>query len=158
MLRLYLALVALLLLSLRPALAETQARDRVALVIGMSAYETIPALKNTLNDARALAETLEGIGFQVDVLMDGPREQVLETLEDFAFRAETADLALIYYAGHGVSVQGETFLIPVDAKVAQAKDIVTAAVTLDQMEAAVSRARKMSVIILDSCRDNPFPM
>jgi uncharacterized caspase-like protein len=157
MLRLCLALTALLLLSLRPALAETQARDRVALVIGMSAYETIPALKNTLNDARALAETLEGIGFQVDVLMDGPRDQVLETLEDFAFRAETADLALIYYAGHGVSVQGETFLIPVDAKVTQAKDIVTEAVTLDQMEAAVARARKMSVIILDSCRDNPFP-
>ncbi len=157
MLRLCLALVAALLLALRPAAADTQASDRVALVIGMAAYESIPALKNTLNDARALAETLEGIGFRVDVLMDAPRDEVIAALDAFAFRAETADLALIYYAGHGVSVQGTTFLIPVDARVAQAKDIVSAAVTMGQMEAAVGRARKMSVLILDSCRDNPFP-
>jgi TPR repeat protein len=157
MLRLSFALVAVFLLFQRPALAETQASDRVALVIGMAAYETIPPLKNTLNDARALAETLEGIGFRVDVLMNAPRDEVLAKLEDFAFQAETADLALIYYAGHGVSVQGTTFLIPVDAQVTEARDIVTEAVTMGQMEAAIGRARKMSVLILDSCRDNPFP-
>jgi TPR repeat protein len=148
---LFLALLAF------PAASETRAKDRVALVLGMAGYQNIQALRNTVNDARALAETLKGIGFQVDVLMDATREETLAALENFAFKAETADIALVYYAGHGVSVQGTTFLIPVDAEVRQAKDIVSASVTMDQMLAAVDGARKMSIVILDSCRDNPFP-
>ena len=157
MLRLLLVLPALALFLFSPAAAETRASERVALVIGMSGYQTVPKLKNTINDARALAGTLEGMGFQVDVLMDATREETLEELEDFAFRAETADIALLYYAGHGVSVQGTTFLIPVDARVQAARDIVSASVTMDRMLAAVDGARKMSILILDSCRDNPFP-
>ena len=149
-------LLALLLL-MAPAQAETRAEDRVALVFGMAAYQNVTALKNTVNDATALARTLEQIGFRVDVQMDATREETLAALDKFAFEAETADIALIYYAGHGVSVQGTTFLIPVDAKVIQARDIVAASVTMDQMLAAVDGARKMSVVILDSCRDNPFP-
>lgn len=149
-------LLALLLL-MAPAQAETRAKDRVALVFGMAAYQNVTALKNTVNDATALARTLEQIGFRVDVQMDATREETLAALDKFAFEAETADIALIYYAGHGVSVQGTTFLIPVDAKVIQARDIVAASVTMDQMLAAVDGARKMSVVILDSCRDNPFP-
>ncbi len=150
-----LLLIAFLLLS--PASAETRASDRVALVIGMSSYGSIPRLNNTINDARALAATLEGIGFEVDVLMDATKDETLKELQDFAFRAETSDIAVIYYAGHGVSVQGTTFLIPVDAQVKVAKDIITTSVTSDQMEAALSGARKLSILILDSCRDNPFP-
>ncbi|MBL9048782.1 MAG: caspase family protein [Tabrizicola sp.] len=150
-----LSLLALLVLS--PALADSRAKDRVALVIGMAAYREVPALNNTINDARALAETLQAIGFDVDVLMDATREETEAALADFAFKAETADIALVYYAGHGVSVQGTTFLIPVDAKVRAARDIVDAAVTMDQMLAAVDGARRMSILILDSCRDNPFP-
>ena len=149
-------LLALLLL-MAPAQTETRAEDRVALVFGMAAYQNVTALKNTVNDATALARTLEQIGFRVDVQMDATREETLAALDKFAFEAETADIALIYYAGHGVSVQGTTFLIPVDAKVLQARDIVAASVTMDQMLAAVDGARKMSVVILDSCRDNPFP-
>lgn len=148
---LFLALLAL------PGLSETRAKERVALVFGMAGYQNIQGLRNTVNDARALAETLEGIGFQVDVLMDATRDETLAALDRFAFDAETADIALIYYAGHGVSVQGTTFLIPIDAQVRQAKDIVAASVTMDQMLAAVDGARKMSILILDSCRDNPFP-
>lgn len=156
MFRRLLALLLVIVLS-PPALAETRAEDRIALVIGMASYRSVTVLKNTISDASALAETLEGIGFDVDVLMDATRDETLQSLEDFAFRAETADIALIYYAGHGVSVQGTTFLIPVDAKVQEAKDIVTASVTMDEMLAAVDGARKMSILILDSCRNNPFP-
>jgi len=157
MVRCLLALPLLILLCLGPAQAQTRADDRIALVIGMASYRNVPVLKNTLNDASALAETLQGIGFKVDVLMDATRDETLDALEDFTFRAETAEIAVLYYAGHGVSVQGTTFLIPVDAKVRAAKDIVGAAVTMDQMLAAVDGARKMSILILDSCRDNPFP-
>ena len=152
-----LALPLCLLVFLSAAVAETRAKDRVALVFGMAGYQNITALRNTVNDARALAETLEEIGFHVDIRMDATRDEALAALEDFAFDAETADIALIYFAGHGVSVQGTTFLIPVDAKVREAKDIVTASVTMDQMLAAADGARKMSIVILDSCRDNPFP-
>lgn len=152
-----LALPLCLLFFVTTAMAETRAKDRVALVFGMAGYQNITALRNTINDAGALAETLEEIGFHVDVRMDATRDEALAALEDFAFDAETADIALIYFAGHGVSVQGTTFLIPVDAKVREAKDIVTASVTMDQMLAAADGARKMSIVILDSCRDNPFP-
>ncbi len=157
MLRCLLALPLCLLVLVTSALAETRAKDRVALVFGMAAYQNVPALRNTVNDATALARTLEEIGFHVDIQMDATREETLAALDKFAFEAETADIAVIYYAGHGVSVQGTTFLIPVDAKVREAKDIVTASVTMDQMLAAADGARKMSIVILDSCRDNPFP-
>jgi hypothetical protein len=159
MLRVLLALplLALCFLTPAPTRAETLASERVALVIGMSAYGAIPALKNTVNDARALGETLDGMGFDVEVLVDASRDETLQALSDFTFKAETADQAIIYYAGHGVSVQGTTFLIPVDAQVQAAKDIVTAAVTMDEMLAAVDGARRVGILILDSCRDNPFP-
>jgi uncharacterized protein len=156
MLHRFFALTLLMLLA-SPSLAETRAEDRIALVIGMASYQNVPALQNTINDARALAETLEGIGFDVNVLMDASRDETLTVLEDFTFRAETADIAMIYYAGHGVSVQGTTFLLPIDSKVLAAKDIVKASITMEQMLAAVDGARKMSILILDSCRDNPFP-
>ncbi len=155
--RFLLALPLLALLSFFPALADTVASDRMALVIGMSNYQTVPKLRNTINDANALADTLESIGFEVDTLIDAPRAEVEASLKDFAFRAETADLALIYFAGHGVSVQGTTFLVPVDAHVTSNKDIVTQAITLDDFLRAVDGARKMRIVILDSCRDNPFP-
>ena len=157
MLRQLLALPVCLLLLASAALAETRAKDRVALIFGMANYQNVTPLRNTVNDAGALAKTLEEIGFHVDLRMDATRAEALAALDSFAFEAETADIALIYYAGHGVSVQGTTFLIPVDAKVRQAKDIVTASVTMDQMLAAADGARKMSIVILDSCRDNPFP-
>lgn len=147
------------LLLLVPAVAssESRANERVALVFGMAQYQNVTPLKNTVNDASTLARTLEHIGFDVDVLMDATRQEAQDALERFSFKSETADIALIYYAGHGVSVQGTTFLIPVDAAVREAKDIVAASVTMDQMLAAADGARKMSIVILDSCRDNPFP-
>ena len=77
--RFLLALPVMALLSIFPALAETVASDRLALVIGMSDYQTVPKLQNTVSDAKALAETLEGIGFDVDVLIDAPRADVDET-------------------------------------------------------------------------------
>ena len=157
MFRRLIALPLCLLLLVSAALAETRAKDRVALVFGMANYQNVTALRNTISDAGALAKTLEDIGFDVDVRMDATKEEALAALDKFAFEAETADIALIYFAGHGVSVQGTTFLFPVDAKISEARDIVTASVTMDQMLAALDGARKMSILILDSCRNNPLP-
>ncbi|MEX0285061.1 MAG: caspase family protein [Paracoccaceae bacterium] len=132
------------------------AAERVALVVGMGAYQTIPTLANTTNDARGIADSLERIGFDVTLSIDAGANEFKRVLDEFAFRSETADLALIYFAGHGIEVQGENFLIPIDAKVASNTDVQRQSVSLKQMLAAVERARKMRIVILDSCRDNPL--
>lgn len=149
MLRLILAVLLILPASARAA-------DRVALVIGMGAYETVVALDNTTRDAIGVSDTLKAIGFEVTTLVDVPGADLRKTLDDFAFRAETAELAMVYFAGHGVEVQGENFLIPVDAKVTSNRDIQRQSVSLKELLAAVDGARKMRIVILDSCRDNPF--
>lgn len=132
------------------------ASDRVALVIGMAGYRSIEPLVNTRNDAEDLARTLEGIGFDVTLSQDATGADLRQTLDDFAFRAETADLALVYFAGHGVQVQGENYLIPVDADVRSNADVQRQSVSLGRLMKAVDRARKMRIVILDSCRDNPL--
>lgn len=138
-----------------PHIAEA-ARDRIALVIGMADYQFLPPLQNTHNDASGMAETLKGIGFDVTLSLDATAVQMTELLDDFAFRSEVADLALIYFAGHGIEVQGENFLIPIDANVASNLDVQRQSASLKQLLSAVDRARKMRIVILDSCRDNPL--
>lgn len=132
------------------------ASERVALVIGMRDYASVVKLDNTLNDARGISQTLEEIGFHVTTALDVKSDELRTLVDEFAFRTETADLALIYYAGHGVEVQGENFLIPVDAQVASNQDIQRQGVSLKQLLASVENARRMRIVILDSCRDNPF--
>lgn len=132
------------------------AADRVALVIGIANYSSIPALKNTVNDAVTISTTLEGVGFEVTRLIDATGAQIRTALDKFSFDAETADLALIYFAGHGVEVQGENYLIPANANVASNADVQKQSVSLKDFLTAVDSARKMRIVILDSCRDNPF--
>jgi len=122
----------------------------------MSDYQYIGTLKNTVNDARVISQTLDGIGFKVTTLLDAPHDELRKTIDEFSFESETADLALIYFAGHGVEVQGENFLVPVDANAKSNKDIQRYSVSLKDFMKSVDRARKMRIVILDSCRNNPF--
>ncbi|MEM9582861.1 MAG: caspase family protein [Pseudomonadota bacterium] len=146
-------LIACLMLVL-PSVAWSS--DRVALVMGIASYQYIGALDNTVNDANKIAETLDDIGFEVTKVLDASTQDMRTAVDEFAFRAETADLALIYFAGHGVEVQGENFLIPADAQVQSNLDVQRQSVSLDDLLEAVDKARKMRIVILDSCRDNPF--
>ena len=143
-------------LCLLTAVGAQAATDRIALVIGVADYQYLPPLENTRNDAVAMADTLEGIGFDVSLALDPGTSEMEQMLEDFAFRSEVADLALVYFAGHGIEVQGENFLIPADAKVASNLDVQRQSLSLKQLLNAVDRARKMRIVILDSCRDNPL--
>ncbi|MGI3170847.1 caspase family protein [Pseudooceanicola sp. C21-150M6] len=138
------------------AATTAQAADRVALVFGVAEYSSIPALDNTVNDARLISDSLRRIGFEVETAIDPTGEQMRDAIDAFAFRAETADLAMVYFAGHGVEVEGQNFLIPSDAEVSSNRDVQRQAVSLDDLLAAVDKARKMRIVILDSCRDNPF--
>ncbi|MGE3627771.1 MAG: tetratricopeptide repeat protein, partial [Hyphomicrobiales bacterium] len=130
---------------------------RVALVIGNSAYENASPLSNPQRDAAAIAETLRKVGFEtVTLASDAGRDTLVNALRDFASVAEKADWALVYYAGHGIEVNGINYLIPVDAKLSVDRDVQFEAVPLDQVLASVEQARKLKLVILDACRDNPF--
>ncbi len=150
-------ILAILLVS--GAVPAGAAGDRVALVIGMGDYEqteTVGTLDNTIRDAAALSRSLEGIGFEVTQSLNTPLKDLIDVLNTFAFRSETADLALIYFAGHGVQVQGENFLLPVDVNPRSNEDLRRQSVSLNDLLAVVDRARRMRIVILDACRNNPF--
>jgi tetratricopeptide (TPR) repeat protein len=138
------------------ALQPTQGR-RVALVIGNARYTNVTALVNPQHDADAMAESLRATGFEnVTVANDTSREKLVEALRRFASEAEKADWAVVYYSGHGMEVNGTNYLIPVEAKIASDRDVQFAAVPLDQVMAAVDGAKKLKLVLLDACRDNPF--
>jgi tetratricopeptide (TPR) repeat protein len=137
--------------------AAASAGRRVALIVGNGAYRHVPALDNPPRDAKLIAATLKDVGFQTVVLSnDLTRDKFFETLKSFAVEAEKADWALVYYAGHGFEIGGVNYLVPVDAKLAADKDAETEAVALEQVIAAVGGARKLRLVMLDACRDNPF--
>src|SRR5216683_322846 len=130
---------------------------RVALVIGNSAYQTVSGLPNTTNDARAIAEVLKADGFtSVRIILDMTRASMIASLNDFQREADTADWAVVYYAGHGLEVSGANYLVPIDAKLGDDRDIQDEAVSVDRILSAVENAKKLRLVMLDACRDNPF--
>ena len=130
---------------------------RIALVIGNSAYENVPALPNPARDAAFVADTLKRTGFEtVSVQINLRKDALITALRNFAAQAENADWAVVYYAGHGMEVGGINYLIPVDARIAADRDIGFEAVPLQQVLNAAERAKKLRLVILDACRDNPF--
>jgi uncharacterized caspase-like protein len=131
---------------------------RVALVIGNAAYLKWPRLENPGNDAVAVAAALESqIGFDKVVLKrDLTAEDFAATLDDFAKVAIGSDLALIYFAGHGMEVSGGNFLIPIDAKLSTATDLNLPGLPLDAVMRRLDGVRKLKLVILDACRDNPL--
>jgi uncharacterized caspase-like protein len=130
---------------------------RIALIVGNGAYRSVPALDNPPHDAKLVASALREVGFQTVTLSnDLTRDKFFEVLRAFASDAEKADWAVVYYAGHGFEIGGVNYLVPVDAKLAADKDAETEAVALEQVLAAVSGARRLRLVILDACRNNPF--
>jgi uncharacterized caspase-like protein len=148
------AICAVLFVGAEPA---TAAGERVALVIGNAAYAHMTALKTPINDARLVADKLRRLGF-TDVLeqYDLDIAAMLSALETFAMRAEGADWALIYYAGHGLELAGRLHLVPTDAKLASANDLVRETITLGHLLARPGRAKQLKLVILDMPRTNPF--
>jgi len=146
-------LAAALLLMCQPAWAE----KRVALVIGNSAYRNVAQLQNPVNDGAVIATTLKKAGFDVvDSRHDLPAAETRRALRDFADQARDADIAVVYYAGHGMEVDGTNYLIPVDAKLERDTDVYDEAFSLDRVLLAIEPAKRLRLVILDACRDNPF--
>lgn len=147
----FLALV--LLLGVEPAFAG----KRVALVLANSAYQHAPSLANPVNDGAVMAKTLRDAGFDiVDSRHDLSALDTRRALREFADSTRDADIAVVYYAGHGIEVEGSNYLIPVDAKLERDTDVYDEALSLDRVLVAVEPAKQLRLVILDACRDNPF--
>src|SRR5271166_934742 len=153
-------LLILLLLAAVPMRAFAQPSStperRVAFVIGIEAYQNAPRLANPVNDAKAIGEALRRLNFQVDEVYDPDFRQLSRALREFGIKAQQSDVAVIYYAGHGVQVARENYLLPADAQLARERDLVYEALSLDLFLGEIAQAQKLGIILLDACRNNPF--
>ena len=135
----------------------TGAGKRVALVIGNDKYQSVAPLKNADRDASTIASALREVGFdKVTLLTDLTGSELLRALKFFSDEADSADWAVIYYSGHGLEMSGTNYLIPVDAKLKRDRDVELEAVSLDKFLSVTESAKKLRVVILDACRNNPF--
>jgi tetratricopeptide (TPR) repeat protein len=147
------AVAIALLLAVGPVAA---AGTRLALVLGNSKYQNAPQLANPANDAQDLAKALRQIGFDVIEQHDASRDAMVKAVHDFAGKLPSAQVALFFYAGHGLQMNGENYLVPVDAKVETASDVRFNTISLADIQAGMEGSGGTGIIILDACRDNPF--
>ena len=136
---------------------SASAERRVALVIGNSAYQNVPKLANSVNDARAIATLLKNAGFDiVESRSDLGMANIRRAMRDFINIARDADIGVVYYAGHGIEVDGTNYLIPVDAVLEHDVDVDDEALSVDRVLKTLEAVKRLRLVILDACRDNPF--
>jgi uncharacterized caspase-like protein len=140
-------------ISAGPAIAE----KRVALVIGMSRYQQVPQLANPARDADAMSALFKKAGFDV---IDSERDlgiaDLRRVVREFSETSRDADISVVYYAGHGIEVDGTNYLVPADARLLSDFDVEDETVSLDRVLKALDPVRRLKLVILDACRDNPF--
>jgi caspase domain-containing protein len=145
--------VCLFLVMTSAALAD----KRVALVVGNSAYQKVGQLPNPAHDAGAIGALFKVMAFDVvEAKFDLGVADLRHALRDFTDQVHDADIAVVYYAGHGMEVNGVNYLIPVDAKLERDIDIEDEAVSLDRVLRTIEEAKRLRLVILDACRDNPL--
>jgi hypothetical protein len=149
------ALAAAFVSAIRPG-QTAQYEKRAALVIGNSAYEHTTALRNPVNDARAMAAVLERLGFDVTAAYDASAERFAAALEAFSYKVVPAQVALFYYAGHGLQFSGKNYLLPVDARLSSQFSLKREAFAVDDVLQPMESADRVNLVFLDSCRNNPL--
>jgi len=152
-----LRLVAVLIFALSFACGPAHADRRVALVIGNSAYKSVSKLGNPANDAALVGAMFKKAGFDsVDVRLDLSAGEMRRMLREFAGKTRDADIAVIYYAGHGIELDGNNYIIPIDATLETDGDVLDETIPVERALFAVEPAKQLRLVILDACRDNPF--
>jgi len=147
---------AVLVSALLPS-QQALAEKRVALVIGNSSYKYVAKLTNPTNDAAAVANLLRTAGFDVvEKKQDLSVNALKKAIRDFTDMTQDADIAVVYYAGHGIEVDGTNYIIPVDAELARDVDVEDETVSLDRIIRVLDPVKRLRLVILDACRDNPF--
>jgi hypothetical protein len=141
--------------------AQQGPEPRVALVIGNASYQNAPPLDNPDNDAHDVAKLLNSAGFEVITATDLTQNEMLKVVQDFSSRVAAHGpnaVAMVYYAGHGVQLAGENYLIPIDARISAPSDLATSTIRLvDLMATLDAIPSRMRIVVLDACRNNPFP-
>lgn len=149
-------LILLILALVYPSTLPAATEQRIALVIGNSAYSSGP-LKNPVNDATDLAAALNQIGFAVTLKKNANLQEMMESIEDFGNSLKRGGVGLFYYAGHGVQVGGVNYLLPISARINKESDVRFQAVDAGKILAEMENANNgLNIVILDACRDNPF--
>jgi TPR repeat protein len=144
-----------LLLCVSVAFAQTE--HRAALVIGNGDYLTVGKLKNPANDSTAMAAMLRRLGFEVTERENAPRRAMIQAVRSFTEKLSPGGIGLVFYAGHGIQAQGANYLVPVDAALAVEDDLKYETLDLQDILNKLDDARvRLSIVILDACRDNPF--
>lgn len=142
--------------SASPSPAGAATSRRVALVIGNGAYSHVKALPNPSNDARAVAKSLRGIGFAVTEGIDLDRAAMQNTIREFLRDAARSQVAIVYYAGHGVQIDGRNYLVPVDAQLKAGASLTDTMMDMDTILAGLDDQLRTNILILDACRNNPM--
>lgn len=156
-LRLFVLLILAPWLAIWLGTGSALAEKRVALVMGNSAYKNVARLANPANDAALVGGMFRKAGFDaVDIKLDLSVAEMRKALRDFGGKAREADVAVIYYAGHGIELDGTNYLIPTDAALETDTDVLDEAFPLDRVLFAIEPAKQLRLVILDACRDNPF--
>jgi hypothetical protein len=151
------AMIGAVIVSMTLAPETAFADKRVALVVGNSSYQTVPQLPNPARDASAVAKMLRDAGFDtVDIQLNVENLEFKRAIRKFEAEADQADIAVVYYAGHGLEIAGTNYLIPVDARLASDRDADDEAISLERLVSSADGARRLRLVILDACRDNPF--
>ncbi len=137
-------------------MTAASAGRRVALVIGNGAYAHVKALPNPPNDARSIAKSLRHIGFAVSEGVDLDRAAMQKMTRDFLRDAARAEVALVYYAGHGVQIDGRNYLVPVDVRLQAGRNITDGMTDMDTILAGLDDEVRTNILIFDACRNNPL--
>ena len=132
------------------------AGDRLALVIGNGAYANAPRLANPANDAADVAQSLRSIGFEVVDGRDLDKRAMEQKIVEFGHKLDGVGLALFFYAGHGLQVNGQNYLVPIDARLQRAGDLSFEAINVNQVLAQMEAEKRVNLVFLDACRDNPL--
>ncbi len=131
---------------------------RVALVIGNDAYKNVPPLEKAANDGKAMASELKRAGFEVMAYSNIGRRAMNDAINEFKDRIANGGVGVLFFAGHGVQVEGTNFLLPIDIEAARAEDLDSEAINVpNTMEKIAKSKARFALLILDACRDNPFP-
>ncbi|HKS17835.1 MAG TPA: caspase family protein [Bradyrhizobium sp.] len=139
------------------AATAAKADRRVAFVVGNGAYKNVAALPNPPIDAKAIASALRNVGFEVVEGTNLTRDKMTERLLDFGKKAQGADVAVFFYAGHGIAISGTNYLLPIDADIKSEMDVkLGAAINIDLTLDQTMGDAKVKLVFLDACRDNPF--
>src|SRR3984893_6149828 len=149
-------LMPLLVAAVLALSVQAHAQTRVALVIGNSAYQKVVNLPNPAHDAQDVSESLKRLGFTVKTVTDADFDGFRRALLEFGRIAPNADMAVFYFAGHGVEINGNNWLLPTDVELKNDLDAGTEAIGLQSAIQAVAAAKTLGLVILDACRNNPF--